>query len=370
MQIQPITFYNQSKFKKKSDVTFVKNYNSQPITNSSNYIHPFFSFGANFLTRIEGLSCPSCAVKMTTSEKFSSILTKEALSGSSQKSIETISNFEQNLHPTERNCLNIIKKISNKFPNSTLQELLIKEAPKHLERLQLRQLKVLDRIDIHLKNLAPDLKQQVAKITQDARIIIGEQEDLFTDKTTFKRKVIINAFEALKNSNPDSIALKEIYNFSSSLPNSSNDVDSFFVKYSRRSSVEIGQRLVSKSVSTIEHIKPQSKDGASTAENYLGECAGCNNMRGSILLNDWIAMNKKMLKNIQLYMQEVIELIKIGRIKDHDNYPDQVLLTIKQETIGNELKKDKPNKYLVDAFNLLISNLENQIKIYKKDKKG
>lgn len=362
MKINSIIRYNfrntvKSSIPNQSSSLYYSNdsfkYNSNPI-----------NFGSNFLTRIDGLICPCCGIRMISPDTFNKKLQKGVLSGTSQKAVEAISKFEHNLHPTEKKCFDVIKRLSNKSPNSTLQELLEKEGPKHLERLQLRQLKIFDQIDIHLKNLQEPFKSQIHNISNEARkTIISEIiADAVQNKLPFKRKLIINAIENLKNTSPENTELQVIYKIALKLPNSTTDIDSFFVKYSRRSSAETGQRLVSKSVSTIEHTLPQSKDGKSNDANYIAECAGCNNSRGNILLNDWISINHKMLKYLRLYMKEIVELINTGRIKDHNDYPEKIIQTLDAETIKNEIKKEKPNQRLINEFNSLISDLISIIK--------
>lgn len=315
------------------------------------------TFGTNFLTKIDGVICPCCGIKMVSVERFNAKLKPEFLSESSQRAIEALEEFEENLRPTEKSVFNMIKKLSKKSPNSTLQELIVKEAPKHFEYLQLRQLRVLDKIDLHTKELTADLQERISTISRDARntIVSGTIED--PDDRHFKRKNVVNAIQELADANPENKTVSSIYSIAQQLPNSSTDVDSFFIKYSRRSSSEIGQRLVSKSISTIEHIHPQSKDGESAEKNYLAECAGCNNSRGSILMNDWIAMNPKMLKNLRLYMRQIVNLINTGKLVGHNDYPKIVTETIKNETIGNELKKEKPDKKLLKAFTALNEDL-------------
>lgn len=167
----------------------------------------------------------------------------------------------------------------------------------------------------------------------------------------------------MQNKNPDNEKLHIIVNVARKLPNSSTDTDAFLVKYSRRGQVEIGQRLVTKSVSTIEHIHPtHPKDpklpkGESSERNYLAECAGCNNKRGSILLNDWMAINPNMFKNLKIYMSEIKELIRTGRLVGHISYPKTVAKTIETETIGNEKAKENPNKKLIEDFTVLNKEL-------------
>lgn len=368
IKIQQTNPYNKSYLKRTNSSNFVNQTNIPKNDIFLNSTQRPISFGSNFLTRIEGLICCCCGDKMTTAERFTAKLNEKTLLGTSKSAIAALSEFEINLHKTEKKCFTIIKKLSKKYPNSTLQELLIKEAPKHLEKLQLRQLRVLDQIDIRLKKLPTEIQSQISKISNDARTIIVQEttQNLAYNEMPFKRKVVLRSIEDLKNASPQNQIVQEIYEIAQKLPSSSNDVNSFFVKYSRRDSKEIGQRLVSKSISTIEHLLPKSEGGESIESNYLGECAGCNNARGSIFMNDWIAMNPKMLKNLKLNLKEIIGHIKSGKIVEHDNYPNLITPTIKDEILNRELAKEKPNKRLVNKFKSLSSDLEIMVKDFNK----
>lgn len=359
MRITSIYFNDLSKRDTKGIKLSAKGTNAPYFGIPTNNKLHLQSFGTNFLTKIDGVICPCCGIKMTTVERFDQYLKEKFLSGSSKDAVATLTRFEPNMHTTEARCFTILKKLSRQFPEKTLQELVIREVPKHLYHLQLRQLRVLDQIDIHLKELPEEIRAGIAKVSTEARSTINNEttDNLASNNTPFKRKVIINLIERFKDANPGIKKLQEIYRTSLRLPNSSNDVDSFFVKYSRRSSSEIGQRLVSKSKSTIEHIHPHSKDGKSEEKNYLAECAGCNNSRGSILLNDWIVMNPQMLKNLRLYMRQIVSLIQEGKIIQHDDYPDEVTRTIKEETLGNELKKPRRHRRFIGEFRRLYDDL-------------
>lgn len=357
MQIQSVTFNSTSCIRRnnKKNITMLNPYHSNASL-IQNPIHT--SFGSNFLTCIDGITCPCCGIKMISPHTFLSKLNKTTLVGASAKAVEVLIPFEQNMHSTERKSFFIIKKLSKKYPNASFEELLAKEAPKHLYRLQLKELRVLDQIDLNAKGLPEELHAQIAKVSKNGRdLILNESiENFATNENPFKRRFILDVLEDLQNKNPDNEQLHIIVNIARKLPNSSTDTDAFLVKYSRRGQVEIGQRLVSKSVSTIEHIHPthpidpNSPQGESSERNYLAECAGCNNKRGSILLNDWMAMNPNMFKNLKTYMREIKELIRIGRLVGHISYPKTAAKTIKCETIENERAKEHPNKKLIGDF--------------------
>lgn len=362
MRIGCLSLYSFNSKNKKAAQS-PNNFNVSYNNNYFKYIS-YPRFGSNFLTKIDGLICPCCGIKMVSPDTFNAKLTREALSGTGEKTLEVIAGFVQYMHPTERKCFNLLKKMSKKYPDSTLQELLIKAAPRHLEKLQMRQLRILDRIDIHTKELPESAQVQIIAISTKSREIITKDSynTFIENKNPFQRKPFIASIEQLKALYPDNKAFDEVLRYSQMMPNSTNDVDAFFIKYSRRNSAAIGQRLVSKSVSTIEHIHPQSLDGENGERNYLAECAGCNNSRGSILMNDWMALHPNMFQNLRKYINGVIEEIKTSVIVGHNSYPKTVIKTIQKETLANEVLKEIPSKSLMGKFEQLITDLKAQVK--------
>lgn len=124
IRVQSATF-NNFKTNNKNNIS---DYYTSNFSFRQNFIQT--SFGSNFLTRIDGITCPCCGVKMISANTFLSKLSKTTLSGTGTNAIEALNPFIQNMHPTERRCFYILKKLSKKYPDKNFQELLAKEAPK------------------------------------------------------------------------------------------------------------------------------------------------------------------------------------------------------------------------------------------------
>lgn len=325
------------------------------------------SFGTKSITSLRGIHCPCCGITMVIMEDFNRVLTEHNLSGSSKNALKAVSMFESSLHHVEKRVFHILKKLSKENPNATLSQLLIQEAPKHFKRLQMRQLRVLDAIDIYSEALSGELREKVVALSSSARkqiLIVADSKDI--NIQYFKRKMFVNPIRELMEANPENKAISSIYNQAQRLPNSTNDVDSFVIKYFRRSSREIGQRLVSPSVSTVEHILPVARNGENHIKNYLPECAHCNGERHETLLHKWMQKHPEMLKNILVTAKEVFR--KIKRIKNtiyvKQNYPKIVVERIEEQTLGNA-KRDKtiPAEW-VKKFQLLSQQLRQLVRDY------
>lgn len=234
--------------------------------------------------KMTNIPCPCCGKIMVPIAIFSEKLTEKALSGSSKKAISVLSQFENNMPTTEKLCFRKIKDYSERSPHKTLNEIVTTLRIKSKRFLNESQFKTLRQIDNLGQDLSAESMKKLKDFTDRARFIItADQPGYF-----FKRKTFIKKLAQLIEEMPEKEIGENIYKKSLKLNTSENDVNAFIVKYSQRSSSEIGQRLVSKAISTIEHIKPQAYEGENHFRNYILECAGCNNSRNETPLDEWI----------------------------------------------------------------------------------
>ncbi len=279
---------------------------------------------------VKKIPCACCGKFMVTPDEFTNILTEKVLSGNSTIALKAISNFQDSLNKTEKSVFEILKNLSKEYPKLTLQELLSKIMRKSLSNLQKRQLSAIGEIELYKKELPPESFRKIGQITNEAKSIIYDERD----HIRFKRKIFISKLENLKEVIPEQDVFDKILKKASELETSSNDIDAFIVKYADRSSTEIGQRLVSPSLATIEHVHPKSLNGANDSVNYILECKDCNGRRGNMPLQQWLEMNPKMLQNIQKYINRVIEIIKSKKMYEFSWYPEAIKQTLKNESQG------------------------------------
>lgn len=283
-----------------------------------------------FLKVVDNIPCPCCGIKMVKSSDIALKLGGDVLTGPSAHSIEALYEFEDSMHPIEKACFGAIKSLGKKNPEMPLNELLLSVKELHLEKLKITEFKVLNQLDKLGKQLSPMSAKKLSDITDAARFSIKAEDS----DVPFKRKTVLDRVLKLKAHIPEKKVAEELLKVAHKLPSSGTNVDAFMVKYSRRSSKEIGLRLVSPSIGTVEHIRPKSIGGENNDKNYLLECAGCNNSRGNISLEDWVKIHPEMSDNIQKNMDAVIEKINSGIIKGYNWYPAEIAKTVAEESKG------------------------------------
>lgn len=271
-----------------------------------------------------------------------------------KKTISTIQKYENSLFSIEKNVFEKIKALHAQYQDKTLPELMAILRPPHLENLIATQLGILYEIESMANGLSTTSKEMVLGVINSAR------SSIITDshhEEPFKRKTFLNQIYSIKTKlsegiiNPTEDKLMNlIKNKAFSLPTSNNDSDAFIVKYSgltqvqehgttkykARSAREIGQRLLARSVSTIEHVKPKSQGGESSPINYILECADCNNNRHHTHLDKWARLRPEMGRNCQRQIDFVIDGIRrdVAELRGYSWYPEQIARTLKEESRG------------------------------------
>jgi len=363
MKINSIGFYNlnctpKSTFQSTDAPRFNAGMHTSPIRRAISVDQVSFTGMPIpfFLKNIRGFHCPCCGVEMPMVDDIIAKLTDANLSGDCKTAVKALSYFEGNMHKVEKGCFDILKAVSEKKPSRTLQGILASVRPEYFEKLKLTQFKIIDQLDEVGKGLSADSARRLKVITSTAKNCITCEGNY----DSFKRKPMLDQIFKLKRQVQEKEIADQLYKIVQTLPASGDDLNAFVVKYSQRSSREIGQRLVSPSTGTVEHIKPRSLGGASDDVNYMLECAGCNNPRGNQIFSDFVADNPQMIHNIpvgtdmgglsteewvkihpehkgniQKHFDEVIDKINDGTIEGHDWYPALVAKTIEKESSGS-----------------------------------
>lgn len=297
------------------------------------YASALISFGYDFKLKSEkGLHCPCCGVEMSTNEEIEEFV--ESLDGATGiKIIEGIEKFEDRFPEVERSVANRLKIEAEKYTNLNLNGLLCKILNEPKRELEQKQKVILNEI----KELSQELTGDTCNIIQKDINAIDKIITEGKDGQPFKRKTLIEGMEKVRENETDSqnkLILDKIVEKTMDMPTSSTDANAFIVKYSRRTTPEIAKRLIEPSQATAEHIKPHSKEGHDGADNYLSECKKCNNDRGNMTYVEWLEIHPEMIKNTQLYMDEIINRIINGTIKGFDFYPYAVKKAVYSESGG------------------------------------
>ena len=317
------TAYSKNRFTAVDDFSAVDSFKRIPVN--------FTGRGAlkrfKAILNMENI-CPSCGIKMIPQDIFLETFSKEATPTKTKESLKLLRKFRRNMHPIEKGVYKLLRKENRRGKYETVDKILQKIRPRHLEKLQSSEFKILDEIESLGEGLSVKSKIMLLNYTKNARIIISDDNKI----NQFKRKRFILNMEKVKNNIPEKDIGEKIYQTSIKINTSENDINAFVVKYSARTNREIVQRLVCKSVSTIEHTKPQSLGGEDLIKNFLSECEHCNSERHHTDLDEWIRIMPQMIKNIQKHMNKIIKYINRGLLKGFETYPIDIGKTLKTES--------------------------------------
>lgn len=262
--------------------------------------------------------------------------------------INLLEDYEDKMRPVEKQVFSKLKDLHKLNREKSLSDLIFLMRPEHLKKLEIVQFKILDDINILAKNLPLESRQKIKDFTKATRNIIIDE----FDEDPFKRRIFLKKINDLAATLPKSETITKILDKASTMPNSFDNESAFIVKYSgktlrnkikdgnkiyeRRSSKEIGKRLLSTAVVSIEHVFPTNPvkgrpKGSDDPKKLVLECAGCNNPRASIEGYKWAKMHPEIIKNSQKQIDIIIDHINNGRIKNYEWYPSEIGKTLETE---------------------------------------
>ena len=281
------------------------------------------------LRNLPGLTCACCGKKMINEADYRRLKTKD-FQGPAYPVLKKLKPFVPFMKPTEKTVYNLLKRASSKDPNADLNTLLRKRYYYHLGRLEVKQLGIINKAISQKLELSSESQAELDKTMQKVR------EILFIEPkhSRQKRERVINEFVKLKQICPEKNEIDKIIKVVQTLPNSKDDVDSFIIKYTQRGNREIGQRLLSPSLPTLDHIKPASKSGHDDFSNLIVMCEKCNSARGSIHYQEWFKIHPEMPENIQKNINKIIKAINTKKLQNFDTYPLDIKETLEKETNG------------------------------------
>ncbi len=126
----------------------------------------------------------------------------------------------------------------------------------------------------------------------------------------------------------------KIENVAMNLPENQSAVASIYKKYANKPG-EFAHRMFSTAMTTAEHVHPHSLGGPNDTDNYLAECAGCNNPRGNMSYAEWLKVHPEYPRMVQDHIEHVETRIVNGDIpKQYDSYPTKIEKTLTKESDG------------------------------------
>lgn len=309
----------------------------------------------------EHLPCAYTGIEMISQKQFDELIQTKVLTGNSADVIKELKKFEKSLFPVENGIFNILKSLSEKYPEKNLQELLKLKYPIAEKKLIQQQANTLNRINMVIRDLPKEEFLKIREIVQDSFDKIFAPNPNPQDR--FKRKALLYKLKTQNLTNKK--IQKRIIKLAEKLPNSETSVNSFIVKYSEpyriryenknpkqipQTSEEIALRLLRPSLATEEHIYPQAmyraeelaaRNGDETAKNL-------SKLRVTILTSNYINEIKKdflfddfapkvkynINENIQKHINKLIKIDKDwlnhGKIEDAALLTDYIM-TLKEE---------------------------------------
>lgn len=309
----------------------------------------------------EHLPCAYTGIEMISQKQFDELIQTKVLTGNSADVIKELKKFEKSLFPVEKGIFNILKSLSEKYPEKNLQELLKLKYPIAEKKLIQQQANTLNRINMVIRDLPKEEFLKIREIVQESFDKIFAPNPNPQDR--FKRKALLYKLKTQNLTNKK--IQKQIIKLAEKLPNSETSVNSFIVKYSEpyriryenknpkripQTSEEIALRLLRPSLATEEHIYPQAmyraeelaaRNGDETAKNL-------SKLRVTILTSNYINEIKKdflfddfapkvkynINENIQKHINKLIKIDKDwlnhGKIEDAALLTDYIM-TLKEE---------------------------------------
>lgn len=309
----------------------------------------------------EHLPCAYTGIEMISQKQFDELIQTKVLTGNSADVIKELKKFEKSLFPVENGIFNILKSLSEKYPEKNLQELLKLKYPIAEKKLIQQQANTLNRINMVIRDLPKEEFLKIREIVQESFDKIFAPNPNPQDR--FKRKALLYKLKTQNLTNKK--IQKRIIKLAEKLPNSETSVNSFIVKYSEpyriryenknpkkipQTSEEIALRLLRPSLATEEHIYPQAmyraeelaaRNGDETAKNL-------SKLRVTILTSNYINEIKKdflfddfapkvkynINENIQKHINKLIKIDKDwlnhGKIEDAELLTDYII-TLKEE---------------------------------------
>ncbi len=244
------------------------------------------------LKNLKDVSCVYCGEKMLTFDQIDEFSSKAAkLSG--KKLYKYLSSLEHYMKDNEKAVLLIIKEGIKKHPDCQIQGVLQYIFPRHLEKLENKQKTILKSIAKEAKNF-PEADKNLTLMQVYKGLFEIKRRD---EKRHFKLKAYINDFYKIKDLYTEPKNFEKISEIIGTMPTTYNNLDAFIVKYSRKSSKEIVERLLKTNQSTIEHLLPRSLGGTNDISNLVLACGKDNSRRGNKPLDTMPTLRK----NLQRY---------------------------------------------------------------------
>lgn len=320
-----------------------------------------------------GLPCAYCGDTMLTKRDVDDLVSLKGKKLASRLGMY-LGQGRGNISQKHLDAIEFVKLVAKEYPNKTAAEILPIVYVRARNKMILKQAQVYSRIEKLGQSVnSDDLIEYISKIKKQDKpipsdISIEELSYFLIHKTYIKyRKEVIGTitkFAKEQSNSQNNEVWKRIFYESTTLPSSSNDSDALLVKLvsqalrhdpkGNNDIVSINDdaaavfysNLLTEFMPTVEHIKPQSNNGADSSSNFLAVHSHCNGKRGSAPFSTYVSKNPDILHNILNYMSyiksenlsKVSKFSKIRYLEGINNRLKQELSTLsKNQDVKNFL---------------------------------
>lgn len=312
------------------------------------------------------LTCLCCGRVMIPAKEIGELQKHHTLNCKAPKAVKILEKYENNMHSVEKEVFQILKKQAQLHPDLDFKEILTLIKPRYEVSLIRTQMGIFRMIQKRSQKLRPDTRDKINNLieTEKAKIMSGENK--------FRRKYFVTQFEKIFDNNANSSVRKDLINLAKHLPTAYEDKNAFIVKYANRSAEDIGIRLISYSMRTIEHVTPKNCGGENHIFNYIPECMRCNSFRSDRPMIQQLTEYPEMFDNAQKLMDTLIDFANKGKLSK--KYIIQIQKRIYDEsskTLELDISRlgEKPSSSESKKEEILTSQADSETAKVKKDKK-
>ena len=335
-----------------SDV-FVKSSDSISFTSKKRGPEGDTSEG-QILKSFDGIRGAYSGIPVISGKTLDVLNNKILVAKSPQKMLEIIKPYRKCLQPVQGKIYDFLEDYIAKNPNATLNEALSSRLQTSVRRVGEKERQIIrviknnlytienekDRIILEkdlLKGMRKTYSYNEIKTKNGKRIITG---------TNFRRQQLINSLKGVKKNycdenedfynKIDEIVFTNLEKLYDSLPQSKFDEDAFIVKYGQHNTKdkEIATSIIVPSQLTIEHIKPLAHGGKNDIRNFMVATDAINSHRGDENLASFVRKHPEVKEYCQWYTDDIIKLIKDGKMPGYEWYPYALKDTLLQESKG------------------------------------
>lgn len=252
------------------------------------------------------IPCLCCGMEMLHPDTYTEILDNKRFTGKAADVIKELEPFEKIMHPVERQVFNMLKSMSEKYPDKDFQQLLVMKKEVHELALVKIQSSIFNKISFYRRILPKKTARQLRKLIIKTNDIIFDPEP----HKPFSRRIFIHKIKNIINNIENKRIKEEILTIARRLPRSSDEVCAFVVKNARKRPEVIALNLIHPSVGTFEHLTPKCFKGQNNSLNFALECCYCNNSRHHFPISVQIEENPYMPENAQFQIDKLISLCK------------------------------------------------------------